>query len=143
MKGFSRNLRLNARYKGVGGSICLAAMCLLPGCAALFITDRVPEGSPKGYVEFYELRPRLYGHEIYSVQNDTKIYEGQMFAPTVFHQKSWRRVAKIPGDYDFVIEFGAPQKLFKMPPQTVRKVRVKILEDMLTLVRIELLTLDV
>ena len=120
--------RLNTWHKGVCGfTACLVALWFLPGCARLLTTDKVPEGSPKGYVEFYELGWPLMGHRIYSIQKDRGILEGRMLPITRFSKKSWRRVAKIPGDYVFRIEIGTRHE----------QVIVKILSDMVTLVRIE------
>ncbi|MEK7876014.1 MAG: hypothetical protein AAB325_07505 [Pseudomonadota bacterium] len=145
------------QHNGLRNLIYLVALFLLTGCASVGIKDNLPPGSPKGYVEFYisgyQVSPSGYQvsegsvsvirsgssesfPNIYMIQNGRKInalpWPWFKFSSNAWEYRyyfwSSQRISRAPGEYDFVIEYGNASE----------RIRVKIKEDMLTLVVISL-----
>lgn len=111
------------------GTVYILTIFLLTGCHLVgTVTDFVPKGVPKGYVEFYTKAPalRCY-HNISVIENNEKVFLGKMNNPPFVGSKLIRRVAMPPGEYTFFVGCGTASN----------EVKVKIVEDMLTLVLVE------
>lgn len=97
---------------------------------SMIVKDDLPEGAPKGYVEFYSTwRQTEYYFDIYRIVNNIEIYEGKPEA-TLFALKrdtKWGfRLAKSPGLYTFKIKMKNAEQ----------QIQIIIKKDMLTPVRI-------
>lgn len=146
---------------------------LSTGCASMMVTDNVPPGSPKGYVEFYQIgygvtknelssegdiKVFLEGRSMYPEVNPPGGYSGRIYPITIFDYKSFRRIANVPGEYEYWIspgvKFGRQDRykdgdfnyietnsdgtVKKLPVKILRSesVNVPIKEGMITLVRV-------
>ncbi|MGA2407787.1 MAG: hypothetical protein ABSF81_13710 [Bacteroidales bacterium] len=95
----------------------LIFISILAGCAPIRKIDRVAEGSPKGYVEFYYLKSEGnigFSFPVYTVANPTKDSppEGWVTASKlIFGDKVGLRLSKSPGKYTFYVglsDFSQP-----------------------------------
>ena len=104
---------------------------VLAGCAGVTIKDNLPPSSPRGYADIanYGL-----GYDIiYSMKGGKKVKEGSLG-----YTGATMRIARTPGDYDFLIEQEDDSG-----KKTSRLVTVKIERDMLTFITADDRILDV
>lgn len=102
-----------------------ALFTFFAGCAGVTIKDDLPPSSPKGYADFANYS---FGYEIiYSMQDGKKVEEGSLV-----HTGEILRLARTPGNYDFIIEHqdGFGRKYSK-------PVKVNIMRDMLTFITVD------
>jgi hypothetical protein len=95
------------------------------------IKDDLPPSSPKGYADFANYS---FGYEIiYSMQDGKKVEEGSLT-----YTGEILRLARTPGNYDFLIEHrdDSGRKNSKL-------VNVKIVRDMLTFITVDRKIVDV
>lgn len=88
------------------------------GCGKLYLKDDLPATSEKGYVQFNTYSGLLNG-KIYRIQGDKKVLEGSVRAGRDF------RLAKIPGDYVFVVEYPSTVGTYR------KKIEAQIVKDMI------------
>jgi len=115
----------------------LIVFLFLAGCfcgASVQIKDDLPKGTPKGYIEFYQSN---CGH--YERAGKARVDIIQYGKRKHIDLIGWKgaldsrklgkslRIAKIPGEYDFIIWLGTASE----------KVHVNAVEGMITLVRID------
>ena len=103
---------------------------ILTGCPPITIKDNIPDGIPKGFIEFYYLASEEHVGipEIYSI--DIKygaIYEGRTSLNDIVQDKVGFRLAKRPGTYKFRVDLGTAKK----------EVNINVLEGMVIPVRIK------
>jgi hypothetical protein len=85
---------------------CLIFILILAGCASVKVIDRIPNGTPKGYVEVYYDQSEGgvgYRASVYSIVNGKEIYEGQTSIWDINSNKVGLRLAKRPGTYTFSV----------------------------------------
>lgn len=130
------------RYGGLWSLICLFYLSLLTGCATVAIKDELPRESPKGFIEFYQAgKERASLFKVYRVQGSEEIYEG--VAPTLLAwdiaKRNAIRIARVPGDYEYIVVlvhyFDIERKYGDK--RWEQKIKVKVVEGMRTLVRID------
>ncbi len=105
------------------------SLSTLLGCA-IPLKDSLPEGSPKGYVEFYylfsETKPTLFKIRIYSLDNNyRRVLEGVTEGCTSY-DKIGLRIAKLPGTYKFAICLGDVEKVVAVAVEEGKITPVKI-----------------
>jgi hypothetical protein len=97
----------------------------IAGCAGVTIKDDLPPSSPKGYADFANYS---FGYEIiYSMQDGKKVKEGSLT-----YTGEILRLARTPGNYDFLIEHRDDSGR-----ENAKLVNVKIVRDMLTFITVD------
>lgn len=109
--------------------ILLVLSALVTGCASLFYDSNIPDGTPKGYVEFYGVGPHRIGDTTWSVY---KAVGGKNKIVTsnknFIDQGRKRKIAERPGLHTYLISLGSSQKL----------ISVEVVEGMVRPIRITL-----
>ena len=99
------------------------------GIAPIVIKDTLPDGVPKGYVEFYYLKSEgnpAIPTDIYRIECNEELLEEELTSSWSLKDRVALRIAAPPGVYHFVIRKGTVN----------RRARVRVEEGMIAPVRI-------
>lgn len=94
--------------------------------------DKIGDGASKGYVEFFPGRVdpiRVAYLTVYSLRDNKKKCITTVPISGYFGEKARLRIAEIPGEYEYLLKLGTARK----------RVRVKIVNNMLTPVGIQII----
>jgi hypothetical protein len=101
------------------------------GCAGVTVKDELPPTGPKGYADFADYSLGIY--YIYSFRDNQKVREG-----ILDYSGETLRLARTPGEYDFVI-----YHIDGMGTKTSQTITVRIVQNMLSFVTINKEMVDI
>ncbi len=103
---------------------------LFTGCSPVKVIDKISEGSPKGYVEFYYMPGEgdsEFNYSIYSAFKGEEFYEGHLPGGNLTLEKTSLFIAKHPGEYSFSVRVSTLDTTFPLIIEESKVTRVKIL----------------
>jgi hypothetical protein len=124
------SIRCNLKFKISMVSVSLLVTVLV-GCAGVTIKDDLPPSIPKGYADFGNYS--LGSTNIYSLRAGKRVKEGSLT-----YDGAILRIARAPGNYDFLIEHWGEYR-----QKDEKRVTVSITRDMLTFITIDDIIEDV